>query len=76
MIVHGRMLAKFLPVCRSNKQLKEKGSGENEQMSLHVFTSLMALSLESDVHVTGESAGRRLMKEECTLRSSEGRIET
>lgn len=48
----------FLPVYCSNKQEEEEGTGEDEELPVHRFTSSKTVTLESGVRIPADPMGR------------------
>lgn len=51
------LLVIFLPVCRSDKQLKAERSGDNVEASLCERTSFLTVPLNSRVRLTTDKTG-------------------
>lgn len=60
MIDNGHTLAGFLPECCTKRHLEEEETGEDAEMSMCGFTSLIMVPLESIVRVTADSVRRKL----------------
>lgn len=54
LIGNGHALVGFLLVC-SDEQLEEDGSGEEDEMSMYEFKSLMTVPLKNGVRIDADS---------------------
>lgn len=52
MIDHVHTLVVYLPVCCSEGEVKEEGSGEGDDIFVYGFTSSRTVPLESGVYIT------------------------